>query len=474
MPQQGSAPKSERRLSFFHQQQLVTAAKTGFQQLTAMIKNAAIYPPAHPFLLGSAEQLLLTLEELMGKRAQAAYYLIAGELFFETFSVPLEESLSLQLEEFTRREIGGLVFKPELSRKELIAFAYLMNRDSAAIASVGGVTALLVNEGITHITAHKVLPYEERPSAVSEEIRTSPTQIFSDAVEVVKDVVHAVHQGKAINAQRMQTVLHTMVDSILDNRDALMGLTSMKLYDEYTFAHCVNVAILSIATGAFLGFDKHQLAALGGAGMLHDIGKVNIPLDIINKPEALTDKEWEVLQRHPIDGALILANMTGVNLLSVVAAFEHHLHYGTRGYPLTGPEVQIHPFSEIVEIADAYDAITSARVYYRVQTPPHEAIRILLKKRGTAFNPVMVKAFVNMVGIFPVGTALRLNTGEVGLVTHQTRDLLRPVVLLLRTFDGTEREEASLLEMESGKYRRSAVATLDPQAMNIDLTLYVQ
>lgn len=474
MPEELKHPRSETRLSFFYQQQLVAVAKKAFQQLAAMLKNATLYPPAHPFLLGSAEQLLLTLEDLFSKRNEAAYYFIGGELFFETYSVPLEESLSLHLEGIAGRDIGGLVFKPGLTRNELVAFAFLMRRDRNSLAAEGGLNALLAREGAAHIAVHKVLPLDVRPTAAREAGGGSATKVFLDAVETVKEIVHAVHIGKTFNIQRLQTVLHTMVDGILDNRDTLLGLTSIKLYDEYTFAHCVNVATLSIALGSFLSFEKQQLAALGLAGMLHDIGKVNVPLEIINKPGALTDEEWEVMKRHPIDGAMILSNMSGISHLAMVSAFEHHQHYGARGYPLTGPSVQLHPFSEIVEIADAYDAITAARVYYGVRTPPHEAVQILIKKRGTSFNPVLVKAFVNMVGIFPIGTLLRLITGETGIVVHQTRDLLRPHVLLLTKFDGTEQEEVSLLEMEGGKYKRSAMSTIYPATMKLDLKLYIK
>lgn len=158
--------------------------------------------------------------------------------------------------------------------------------------------------------------------------------------------------------------------------------------------------------------------------------------------------------------------------MAMVVAFEHHQH-GELGYPATG--VRQHLFSQIVSIADAYDAITAARVYYSIQTPSDKAIRILLKKRGSSFDPVLIKAFVNMMGIFPVGTVLKLDTGEVGLVTHQTRDLMHPRVLLLTKFDGSEKENAdvSLLETSGGKFKRSIAGTIDPYVSRIDLKKYL-
>jgi HD-GYP domain-containing protein (c-di-GMP phosphodiesterase class II) len=292
----------------------------------------------------------------------------------------------------------------------------------------------------------------------------------------VKELVHAVHLDKAINMRKMNTTVQTMVDNILDNRDAFMGLTSIKMYDEYTFAHSVNVSVLAISLGTFLSFEKPQVAALGMAGLLHDIGKVSVPLDIINKPGKLTDDEWELVKRHPIEGALILSDVPGVTKLAMVAAFEHHQHGEIRGYPEIDDRHQQHLFSQIVALVDAYDAITAARVYYSLQTPLDQAIRILLKKGGSAFDPILVKAFVNMIGIFPVGTLLKLDTGEIGLVVHQTRDLMRPRVLLLDKFDGSEKEggtEITLLETAGGHYKRSVAGTINPYVAKIDVKKYL-
>jgi HD-GYP domain-containing protein (c-di-GMP phosphodiesterase class II) len=210
--------------------------------------------------------------------------------------------------------------------------------------------------------------------------------------------------------------------------------------------------------------------------MMHDIGKVSVPLEIINKPGKLTEEEWKIIKHHPIEGALILADIPAMSRLAMVAAFEHHQHGGIRGYPRMDDTVQQHPFSQIIAIADAYDAIIAQRVYYKVQTSPEKAIRIMLSKRVTNFDPVLVKAFVNMIGIYPVGTLLKLDTGEIGIVMHQTRDLLRPRLLLLTKFDGSEKEsgtEVSLLEMVGGQYKRTIAGFLDPSSANIDVKKYL-
>lgn len=470
--------RGESRQSFFAKQQLIGSAKTAFQQLSAVLKNMTLYPEAHPFLLASAEKLANTIKELLVGRKEAAFYLVGGELFFEALSVPIDQSLALLMEQFTAREVSGIIFKPGLRETELIKFALLMSKEPAFFVDRGGIAQAIAREGITHIELHRVLLVEKTVGgAVKDKERKKKTvEIFMDAVETVKEMVHAVHLDKALNMRKMNTTVQTMVDNILDNRDALMGLTSIKTYDEYTFAHSVNTAILAISLGTFLSLEKTQVAALGMAGLLHDIGKVRVPLEIINKPGELTDEEWELVKRHPIEGALILSGIPGVTKLAMVTAFEHHQHGDVRGYPWIDDRPQQHPFSQIISLADAYEAITAARVYYNVQMPSDQAVRILLKKRGT-FDPTLVKSFVNMIGIFPIGTLLKLDTGEIGLVLHQARDLMRPRVLLLSAFDGSEKKTGtvvSLLETAGGRYKRTAVGTIDPYLAKINIKQYLE
>jgi HD-GYP domain-containing protein (c-di-GMP phosphodiesterase class II) len=463
----------EAKQSFFAKQQLIDAARTAFQQLSAVTKNATLYPEAHPFLLTSADKLRATIEGLLAGRKEVAFYLLGGELFFETLSVPIDQSLSLLLEQFTSRDIGGIAFKPGLLSQELIRFASLMNKEPSYFTGQGNINDVIAKEGLSHVELHRGLLVDKKVGAVIKEGKRKATEIFKDAIDVVKDLVHTVHLDKAANLRKMNSIVQTLVDNILDNRDAILGLTSIKMYDEYTFAHSVNTSILSVSLGTFLSFEKSQIAALGVAALMHDIGKVKVPHAVINKPGKLTEEEWELVKRHPVEGALMLSEIPSVSRLAMVAAFEHHQH---GGYPKVDGPLTLHPFSQIVSLADAYEALTAARVYYSSQMSPDGAVRILLAKRGTTFNSVLVKAFVNMIGIFPIGTLLKLDTGEIGLVLHQTRDLIRPRVLILTKFDGSEREtgtEISLVETAGGKYKRNVVGTINPHAARIDVKQYL-
>ena len=477
MQEERGEARREARQSFYAKQQLIASAKSAFQQIAGVVRAATVYPAAHPFLLASADQLLSKINDLLLSRKEVAFYLVAGELFFETHSVPVDQGQSMLMEQFTARDVGGVIFKPGITRDELVLFANLMNKDEAYFVTQGGGAGVIAKENITHIVLHRVILVDKKRGSAIKESKKKANEVFSEAFDTVKEIVQSVHLEKAVNMRKVSSMVHSMVDDILENRDAMVGLTNIKMYDEYTFAHSVNVSVLAISLGSYLSFDKPQIAALGIAGMMHDIGKVSIPLEIINKPDKLTDEEFQIIKRHPVEGALILADVPAMTRLAMVAAFEHHQHGGVRGYPRMDDVVQMHPFSEIVAMADIYDAIIAARVYYKVATPPDQAIRIMLKKRGTAFNPVLVKAFVNMIGIYPVGTLVKLDTGEIGIVMHQTRDLLRPRVLLLTKFDGSEKDsgiEVSLLETEGGRPKRSIFGTIDPNLAKINVRQYLE
>jgi HD-GYP domain-containing protein (c-di-GMP phosphodiesterase class II) len=468
--------EGEARQSFFAKQQLLDSARTAFQQMSAVMRNVSLYPEEHPFLITSADKLLKTIEALLLGRKDVAFYMVGGELFFETLAVPIEQSLSLLLEQFVSRDIGGIVFKPGLTSQELARFAGLMSKEPSFLVSAGGLPAVLAKQEITHIELHRVLLTDKKVAGAMKEGVKKSTEIYQDALNAVKEMVQSIHLDKTANLRKMNAIVQTMVDNVLDNRDSLVGLTSLKMYDEYTYAHSVNVSILCVSLGTFLSFEKPQISILGAAGLMHDIGKVTVPHEVINKPGKLTDDEWEQVKRHPVEGALLLSDTPGLSKLAMVAAYEHHQHGDVRGYPPVEGELKQHPFSQVVSIADAYEALTAARVYYSAQMPPDNAMRILIAKRGVAFNPVLVKAFVNMIGIFPIGALLKLDTGEIGLVLHQTRDLMRPRVLLLTAFDGSESNadaEVSLLETAGGRYKRSVVGTIDPNAAKINLKKYM-
>lgn len=477
MADQLSDSGGEARQSFFAKQRLLDAAKLTFQQLSGLLKNVNIYPESHPFLLSLIDKLMLTINALLTDRQEVAFYFISGELFFEKHSMPIDSTIATLVEQFTSRDVGGIIFKSGITNEEFIKLAVLINKEPSALAEDGGILSVFSRENFSHITLHSVLLVDKKnkdASSGQEEDKKKAMKLFLEAIAALKEIIPNVHQDQTVNTRRVNKVVQDMVDSILENRENLIALTNLKMHDEYTYAHCVNTSILAISLGALMSLEKPLIAALGTSAMLHDIGKLRMPQDIINKIEEITDEEREEFSRHPIEGALIISDIPGLKKIAMVTALEHHQHGGTHGYPqIEGHHAQ-HLFSQIVSLVDAYDVLTALRVYYKIPMPPDQVVSTLLKKSGVDFNSILVKAFINMIGIFPIGTLLKLSSGEAGLVLHQTNDLMRPRVLPLKEFDGSEKdgEEINLLEKNEGRFKWDITGTIDPSTAYIDIKQY--
>lgn len=256
--------------------------------------------------------------------------------------------------------------------------------------------------------------------------------IHARARQVVDDILHAVRMGQAFSTAEAKAVLAACVDNMIGNPDAMLWLTLIKNKDEYTAEHSLNVALLAIALGRQVGLDKTELNKLGLCGMLHDVGKVKVPDDILNKEGALSPEEFELMKRHTVFGKQILMQKRDLHAGVVDVAFGHHERLDGRGYPRGLNARQIPWFAKLVAVVDTYDAITSTRVYSQARSTL-DALRILENARGTHFDEELVIRFVQAVGVYPAGSIAELSTGEAGIVLPTpARHKLRPKVLLVR------------------------------------------
>jgi HD-GYP domain-containing protein (c-di-GMP phosphodiesterase class II) len=307
---------------------------------------------------------------------------------------------------------------------------------------------------------------------------------YSSAVSITKGVLSKAKSGEAINLKKSKRVIATITDQILEDesRSILVGMTTLKDYDDYTYHHSVNVSILAIAFGHKLGLPKMKLAELGLAALFHDLGKIKIPLEILNKPSALTDIDWQTMRQHPVWGTVTILKIKGINESSMnlaIPAFEHHLNYDLSGYPELKNKIPLDLYSKIIIIADQYDAMTSSRVYSRTALPPDKALGLLIEQSGKKIDPYLLKAFVRMIGVYPIGCLVMLNTDELGLVFENSSDpkcIDRPRVLIIADSSGAKTENAvvDLTEMDDNeKYKRSIKNTLDPNKYGINLAEYL-
>lgn len=273
------------------------------------------------------------------------------------------------------------------------------------------------------------------------------------------------------------------VNCIMQDESSLLGLANIKNYDEYTFNHSVNVAIYAIALGQRIGIPKMILSHLGMAGLFHDIGKIKIPRAILNKKEKLSAEEWTVIRFHPVVGAEMIIQMKEWGELStrlIGATFEHHLKYDLSGYPKLSRKRNLTLFGKVVALADFYDALVRPRVYRKFPYVSEKILGLMLERAGKDFDPALVKVFINMIGIFPLGTLVLLNTNEMGIVmqTQEDPDLIdRPRVCLLYYSDGEYRKgkivDLGEMDDEGRTFKRSIVKTLDPNEYNLNVAEFL-
>lgn len=263
----------------------------------------------------------------------------------------------------------------------------------------------------------------------------------------------------------------------------MVGLTTIRDYDEYTFTHSVNVCIFSVAMGKKLGFSKLQLYDLGMTALLHDVGKARVPSEILNKSGGLDEREWKIIQAHPWYGALTLFGMRAYEEIpyrSILVAHEHHMKVDLSGYPRSIRPRKLGVFSRIVAIADAFDAATTRRVYQTVPTEPDEVLRDMWSNPKRGYDQVLVKALINLIGVYPIGTCVILDTLEVGIVSApnpEGQQLNRPLVRIAVDVDGAALPlpgiEVSLTEKDdSGAFRRSIVKVTNPDRYGLTVGDY--
>jgi HD-GYP domain-containing protein (c-di-GMP phosphodiesterase class II) len=243
----------------------------------------------------------------------------------------------------------------------------------------------------------------------------------------------------------------------------------------------VNVSILSVALGQRIGLSRKALTDLGLVALFHDIGKMEVPPEILNKPTNFDDSEWKVVMKHPFWGVRAILKLKGLDASSIrtaIVAFEHHLNYDMSGYPKMSRPIELDFFSKIVSLADQYDAMTSSRVYSRVPMAPDKALSIMMERAGTQLDPLIFKFFINMIGVFPIGTLVLLDTKELGLVyggNSMFQDRPRVLIIIDSTGTRVKGNVVDLTEKDStgAKYLRTIVKTMDPNKYRINLAEYM-
>ena len=268
-------------------------------------------------------------------------------------------------------------------------------------------------------------------TAVLKEELARAHEAHRAAERVIVDVYQNVRAGKDVDVSDIHRTLDPMIESIMRNDDALSWLVRMKRKDDYIYSHSIASAVWALVFGKHLGLNAAELQVLATGTVFMDVGKTNIPTALLTKSETLTPAEMQIMKAHVTHGEQIVAKIHGIDSRVVEVVRCHHERYNGTGYPrgLAGDKIPI--FARMAGIIDTYDAMTTSRPYAKALSP-HDATRQLSKLSGVEFPAEVVEQFIQAIGVFPVGTLVELNTGEVGMVIAQNRvRRLRPKVLLL-------------------------------------------
>ena len=294
---------------------------------------------------------------------------------------------------------------------------------------------------------------EVRKASIKDEL-VKAREIKKEAKKAVYDIMEDVRFGKPLKADKVEKVVDKMIDSIFRNQDALISLARIKQTDEYTYMHSMGVCVLMISFSRHLGLNKGELKHAAVGAMLHDIGKMKVPLELLNKKSGLTDDEFEIIKTHVEHSRNLLKETKGIDELSVTLASQHHERLNGRGYPggLKGDEISV--FGKAAAIVDVYDAMTSQRCYQR-KSEPTEVLRKLYEWKDS-YSMELVQQFVRCIGIYPVGTVVRLDNGLLGVVLdHGKENLLQPLVRIV--YDSQKSRQVMPYDLDLEERRENRV-----------------
>ncbi len=445
--------------------------------LNAAWKNLGLYSPTHPASAAAFKNLTIAFEKLLGERERITLGLMHETLVLNGVPLTAKPDLFRTLvTRFRNGEIHGIALLKGCTLEELRHLVELLGQN----VKRGELEEELKKRQVSHIhlvqLAQDARKPERQPEPVDE--RVGAGAIYSRALQTIRKVFQETRLGKVPSLGEVQRTVEDMVGTILKGKHSLMALTMIKSYDEYLFNHSVNVGTLAMALGESIGLDGAALRELGLGGLLHDLGKIRIPEEVTRKPGKLTGEEWALMKSHPDEGVHLLKEMGVTSEIALHVVREHHMRHDRTGYPTVTPEEKIHPYSMLITLADSYDALTTVRPYQRT-FEPNEAITLMKTLSGSTFDPEVLEGFVEMLGIYPPGTAVRLTSREIAVVTRpRPEEIARPWVRIVRDPEGNiaDGPEVSLMEWdtEAEDFTRSIVVAVDPVIHGIDVAKVLQ
>src|SRR6266850_5291314 len=441
------------------------------RRLAAALRGTELYSPTHPLVQRGIDAFTSAATDRLESTPSVIIGFLGDEVVVDGVRLPRgTASLIGFARDLRDRGIEKVTLTRGLSRTEVGNLIAVFSDRASPVP----LSDRLIAKGVRNVTLGRVVVEEtdDQEAGIA-----AARRVYSTAVETAETLWQAAKAGNKPDPGAAKKIIDGLAKLVTQDRTSLMALTALKKYDNYTFTHMVNVAALAMAQARALNIEGTLLREFGFAALMHDIGKVHTPLEVLNKPGKLEKDEFDVMKQHVVDGAHILRRTPEMPALAPIVAFEHHLKQDLSGYPEKIGSRKLNLCTMIVSIADVFDALRSTRPYRDGLAT--ERIRAIMAQQGNpAFNQTLLKRFVNLMGLYPVGNLVRLSTDELAVVTaeHPT-DPFRPQVKIITDEKGEFLEEPLLANTWErngrGEHSRAVVEAVDPESVNIDPLTYL-
>lgn len=432
--------------------------------IASLRRLTGMYPPGHPAIVQKLAEIDEPIQRYLHESPALRIDVVRGQTHLDGVAYRSEgESHDQLLRDLAELHVDSIHMRPGVTRDELLALSEFLwqMKDTREI---GAIDVQLAKRNIHHVTLGRLVPLDTRWRAAQwPDAPTGPIDAdYERSVALTERTFDRVASGEGLSVGVVRDVVQLLMQKVASSNAALGQILAVKQYENLTYYHSVNVATLSLLIARQVGFDEASTTMIVEAALLHDIGKTRIPLEVVRKPGALDKRERKLMESHTTFGAGILVEVEGLRPLTPTVALEHHRGVDGSGYPDLGAGVTPHLLSQLVSVADIYEAMTGARSYQDPATP-EQACLVLARLAGTKLNTALVKAFINAITFFPVGSMVRTSREEVGVVIRTTPgEPLHPVVALLTPERRRRPGEIDTSLRTGTEYDRHIVETVVP------------
>lgn len=436
------------------------------KDLAVALQVARIYTVTHPNFSAALEKTYVSLSDILSFKEELVIGFVGEELAFEKeIFFDLSKQIKPFIISFKERNIERINFRRGLQREELIKLISYFLIPKEEIAKTAQDYFLI--SGIKNISVGKIGIVPE--DTVNAKLSSDYIAQYKDSLGRIEQPFNDVLEGKSLDYLGLRFTMANIMQNLTGKYQEFIKLTAIKKHDTSTFQHLLNVSILAIHFSSKLGFSKDDCLDIGTAALFHDIGKLQISREIIQKPDKLTDKEFLAMKSHTVLGTETLLKYVDIlGVLPAVVAFEHHLRFDKQGYPKVTFSQSPHTVSLVVSICDVYDALTQRRTYKR-DYPPIVIYDLMLREREKLFEPRLLDKFFKIMGVWPTGTIVLLNNGLVGIVRQVNEDdIYSPVVEIV-----SSQNKGTFLDLKNTKDTVKIEHSLNPLAEGKDYLSFV-